>query len=290
LKEKPILKFSFYNAKLGKETMTFSLPSGYTCPGARDCLAKANPKTGKITDGEFAKFRCFSAVQEAAFPAVRHARWHNKKVLQEAGSKTAMAELLINQIKKKSPKRVRIHVAGDFFSEAYFKAWVEVAKAVPETVFYAYTKSLPYWMNNITDIPSNFILTASRGGKFDHIIDRMELKEAVVVFHPSEAEKLGLPIDHDDSNAYSHNKSFALLLHGQQKKDSVASEAKKRMDAEGIEYSYGKKRGQSSLFVKTKNGFDVFTRSGGKITFEEEKTQNKKSNSRKVKEPSHGTR
>ena len=55
---RPLLKFNFGgNAKLSKEIVTFSLPSGYSCPGAKDCLAKADRETGKIIDGKHQKFR-----------------------------------------------------------------------------------------------------------------------------------------------------------------------------------------------------------------------------------------
>ena len=36
---------------------------------------------------------------------------------------------------------------------------------------------------------------------------------------------MGKEIDHDDSHAYSKGDSFALLLHGVQKKDAKASAA-----------------------------------------------------------------
>jgi hypothetical protein len=39
---------------------------------------------------------------------------------------------------------VRIHVSGDFYSEAYFLAWIDVAKQRPDVKFYAYTKSLHF--------------------------------------------------------------------------------------------------------------------------------------------------
>ena len=38
---------------------------------------------------------------------------------------------------------VRLHVSGDFFSQDYFDAWVEVARHRPRTLFYAYTKACP---------------------------------------------------------------------------------------------------------------------------------------------------
>jgi hypothetical protein len=48
-----LLKFGIGNAKLGKAIHTFTLPSGYTCPGAEKCLSrfdrrKLNPKTRKL--------------------------------------------------------------------------------------------------------------------------------------------------------------------------------------------------------------------------------------------------
>ena len=37
---------------------------------------------------------------------------------------------------------VRLHDSGDFYSQEYLDAWKAVAKALPDMVFYAYTKSL----------------------------------------------------------------------------------------------------------------------------------------------------
>ena len=45
----------------------FSLPAGYSCPFADECLSKADRITGKITDGPDMKFRCFQASLEAVF-------------------------------------------------------------------------------------------------------------------------------------------------------------------------------------------------------------------------------
>ena len=53
------------------EIYSFSLPSGYTCPFAVDCLSKADRVTGKITDGRDTLFRCFSASDEARSPNAR---------------------------------------------------------------------------------------------------------------------------------------------------------------------------------------------------------------------------
>ena len=233
-----LLKISPSNAKIGYESL--SLLSGHSCPFALDCLAKVNLKTFKITDGKEALFRCFSATAEAAFPSVRKQREHNFDELRACSTVDEIVELLTMSIRP-SYAPFRIHVGGEFFNQMYFDAWIEYAKRNPQRIFYAYTKSLPYWVARIDSIPANLSLTASRGGRMDHLIDEHGLKEARVVFSESEAQKLGLEIDHDDSHAIENNgQSFALLLHGTQKAKSTASQAIKTMKANGTKFSYAK--------------------------------------------------
>ena len=133
---------------------------------------------------------------------------------------------------------MRTGVDGDFYSQKYFSAWLNVARNHPEIRFYAYTKSLSYWINQIDAIPSNYNLNASKGGRLDHLIEDYNLKSATVVYHPDQAAKLGLEIDHDESHALLGQDSFALLLHGTQPKNSDASKALKQLRLEEIEYSY----------------------------------------------------
>lgn len=246
---KKLLTFGKGNAKLDpKATLTFSLPAGYTCPGARECLARADVDSGRIVDGPNAKFRCFAASQEAVYSEVRRSRWHNFNLLMEAKLNDGwkgMAALIIDSLPKGSWSRVRIHVSGDFFSPEYFQAWLYVARAMPDKVFYAYTKSLHIWKAHQHLIPDNFRLTASMGGKFDVIADEEGFVNAEVIFHPDEAGDRA--IDHDDSHAYGEDrKSFALLLHGVQKAGSEASAALKRMKNENIKFNYGKTKPNAS--------------------------------------------
>ena len=223
---KNALTFGNGNAKLGKTIATFSLPSGFTCPGALECLSKANRETGRITDGAETVFRCFSASQEATFPNVRRSRWENFDTLKTFGADfSAMADFIGANLPKQNI--VRIHVAGDFYSQAYFDAWLEVAKRNPAKTFYAYTKSLGFWIQRKAEIPANFKLNASRGGRNDELIATHGLKFAEVVFTEAEAAEKGLPIDHDDTHAFLQDKSFALLLHGVQAAGSKAGEALK---------------------------------------------------------------
>jgi hypothetical protein len=231
-----LLKFQQGNAKLGKNIYTFSLPAGHSCPFANDCLSKADKLTGKLTDGPNTQFRCFAASAEAVYPNVRIARWHNFDLLKKLTTNKA-ADLILNSLPKKA-NIVRIHVSGDFFNESYFLAWLQVAKLRPNVLFYAYTKSLIYWVNYIKEIPSNLVLNASEGGKLDAQINLHGLKFAKVVYSPEQAEELGLLIDHTDEAAYKTKESFALLIHGQQPKGSKASQSIKDLKARNIKFSY----------------------------------------------------
>lgn len=236
-----LLKFGKGNAKLGKSIYTFSLPSGYTCPGALECLSKSDKKTGKITDGKETKFRCFSASQEATYKNTRLQRWYNFDTIK-AAMKSEDEEALTNLIKKSLPEKanvVRIHVAGDFFNQDYFDAWMYAAKDIPSVTFYFYTKSLNCWVNRLDmvgrgDKPgtiANFVPTASFGGRYDDLIGEYKLRYAKVVFTEKQAGPF--EIDHDDTHAMKHGKSFALLLHGTQPKGSEASNALQVLKAQG---------------------------------------------------------
>ena len=234
------LKISPPNAKLASlQVESLSLLSGYTCPFASACSAKVDKKTHRIIDGPDTVFRCFSASQEAAFSSVFRQRAHNTRLLQSCTSAGEMTALLSRSIRR-GLDPFRIHVAGDFFSQKYFDSWIAYAEENPYRTFYAYTKSLIYWVNRLPEIPANLVLTASHGGRNDDLIQRYGLRSAVVVSHPSEARRLGLEIDHDDSRAISNGGPFALLLHGAQPAGSESSRAIKQMNREQIRYQYSK--------------------------------------------------
>ena len=122
---------------------------------------------------------------------------------------------------------MRVHVGGDYFSKKYLQAWIEVAKKNPDKIFYSYSKSLHFFKQFA--LPENLVLTASRGGKYDDLIDLHGWKEALVVYSEQEAEEKGLEIDHDDTHAAFGEKNFALLIHGTQPAGSAASIALQKL-------------------------------------------------------------
>jgi len=250
------LKFADRNNKLN-DIITFSMPAGHSCPFAKDCRSCATLKATRshntasakgtfsgfgIQDGPDTEFRCFTAIDEVLRPAVRAARWWNFLTLLSALAKGKQAT--IELIERSLPvarwgKPTRVHVAGDFFIQKYFDAWMDVARRNPTRLFYAYTKALPLWVKRLKTIPNNFKLTASYGGTHDWMIKKYHLKFAKVVKSVQEARMMGLPIDHDDSHAYGGDVSFALLVHGQQPAGSIWAKAWATLKKLGIG-GYGK--------------------------------------------------
>jgi hypothetical protein len=250
--QKCILKISKPNAKIPH--FNFNLPAGFTCPFASKCLAKADRVTGKVTDGPNIDFRCYAAMEEARKGQVRAQRWSNFEALKAIGldNINGMADALIQAINNTVPRNhhvFRLHVGGDFLSSNYLKAWIEVSRRMPEMIFYTYTKSIPYILENLP-LPNNLLVTVSKGGRYDNLIDQHGLKFSVVVFSEEEAQNyvwhdkngqqhVGLEIDHDDSHAWKDDKPFALLLHGVQPAGTEASRALRALGGKG---SYGKKK------------------------------------------------
>jgi hypothetical protein len=186
---------------------SWSLPSGTTCPGALSCLARADRHTGKLWNGPQQKFRCYSAVTER-FPSVRQRLWANFDAVKGKAPDEVCEAL--SCIPRKA-RRVRVHTAGDFFSQDYFDGWLQFCARNEGIHFWAFTKSLPFWVARLRDIPRNLILQASTGGRHDELIKQHNLKYAQVVWSRDEASRLGLAIDEDDYLAAYGSKPFALL-------------------------------------------------------------------------------
>lgn len=242
---KSLLFFGKGNAKLGADIYHFSIPAGHTCPYAKTCLSKAHREGGGLVDGPETEVRCFSASDEAQYEGCRNLRWHNFDLLR-GKTQAEMTKVIADSLPVHA-KIVRIHIGGDFFSQAYFDSWLQVARQNPGILFYAYTKSLKFWVARMDTLPENLRLTASRGGKDDDLIETHNLRCAEIVFSESEANIKGLEIDHDDSHAYGEDpKSFALLIHGTQPKGSEAAKALSALRKSGWT-GYSKKKKESKV-------------------------------------------
>lgn len=82
---------------------------------------------------------------------------------------------------KMAGKFVRIHDAGDFFSEDYLNLWLRIARAVPQVTFYCYTKEVSLFKRVVEpNCPENFRYLYSMGGKEDHLVDKEKDRHADV--------------------------------------------------------------------------------------------------------------
>jgi hypothetical protein len=76
---------------------------------------------------------------------------------------------------------VRIHDAGDFYSDDYLQAWLDIAALVPAVTFYCYTKEVSRFKAMVEgNCPKNFKYLYSLGGKEDHLINRENDRHAEV--------------------------------------------------------------------------------------------------------------
>ena len=232
-----LLKFSSENKKLEKLALevhkqkgiyrnvySMSIPSGRaeTCPYADKCKAYVGSDGKLVSRDDYIDYRCYSASMEALYPAQLKQRNYNFELLKACNNDRHELMNLINASIPVEAQIIRIHVGGDFYSQPYFDAWLNVAMLNREIRFYAYTKSLPFWVNRLDSIKlgeyQNMELIASRGGTKDKLIDEYGLKEAVVVYSEQEAKERNLEIDYTDYLACYGKESFALLIHGVQPK------------------------------------------------------------------------
>lgn len=68
---------------------------------------------------------------------------------------------------------VRIHDSGDFYSDQYLTAWIDIAERVIDVLFYAYTKEIQRVRRIEQDrpLPDNLKIIYSLGGIDDHLLD-----------------------------------------------------------------------------------------------------------------------
>lgn len=150
----------------GLKTMDFALRAVLDCPYAGVC-----------------KQYCYDKKADIRYPNVRPKRDYNK----QATLRNSFTYRMRNEIIDSAADVVRVHSGGDFYSAEYVKKWWEIANSLPDVQFYAYTKSLPLFKFNKTgytklflDMPCNFTLIFSFGGKHDDLINKDIDRHAIV--------------------------------------------------------------------------------------------------------------
>ena len=230
-----LLRFGDSNAKMKKlDIIYFSLPAGYTCPFANICKSFAHKTGGKFKSNDKSikdegDIRCYAASTEVIYRKARENRWRNLDLINKFKTVDEIADLIARSIHyyeytHKKISILRMHESGDFYNQKYFDAWVKVAKERTDILFYGYTKAIPFLVKRYNDLPKNFRLIGSVGGKNDDLLfNHPEIRKVYIVDSEEEAREKRLRIDINDFLAIGGEEDFALLLHGIQSPESGKS-------------------------------------------------------------------
>lgn len=137
IKDKKLLSFS--NIKLG-HMASFSLPTAVCGKGAEEQGCKGG--------------HCYAQKMEQ-FRKQCVIKWGEN---YEATLQSDFVIRMNQELQKKKPKIVRIHVSGDFYSQAYVDKVFEIARLNPGIQFYTYTKALEF---DYSKRPSNLKILVS---------------------------------------------------------------------------------------------------------------------------------
>lgn len=107
------------NKKIEKTTTNvFSLPTSVCFGSGKQCKG------------------CYARKAEYLYPVVLPCRERNYiETLKEE-----FPDMMINTLRTQKRKIVRIHESGDFYSQEYVNKWYAIAKALPDIIFYGYSK------------------------------------------------------------------------------------------------------------------------------------------------------
>jgi hypothetical protein len=108
------------NDKIGGQIYSFNLPAGVTCPGQSAACAN-----------------CYAQRGRWLFRNVRDALAWNYRMAQ----RQFFIEEMVEELRRRRVKVLRLHSSGDFFSSQYTRKWVEILTRSPEVTAYTYTRS-----------------------------------------------------------------------------------------------------------------------------------------------------
>lgn len=163
-----------------------------TCPGALACRAV-----------------CFAKQGTYRFPAVKASRMANLDATMGDGF---VADMITALKRRRSFNTIRIHDSGDFYSQEYYNAWCEIARAFPDRIFYAYTKSLnlDLWSGK----PDNLRITQSLGGRWDKLVDLSKPHSRIFATHAAREAAGYVDGNVSDLPAIEGEVKIGLVYHG----------------------------------------------------------------------------
>ena len=187
-------------------------------------IPQLQSKTGKVTcpyAGDCARV-CYADQGRLAMALAKAPRERNLSAILRYKTRGKIAEALVQDLRRHLSRKnkvthLRLHDSGDFFNRTYYRAWIDVAHAIPEITFYAYTKSIPFLQWD--DHPKNLRVVQSLGGKKDHEVD-LERPHSRIFVSDEERKMLGYCDGNvDDMPAILGHTKIGLVYHGNRKLD-----------------------------------------------------------------------
>ena len=134
------------NYKIDKSVLTCTIPTSVCFGEGKQCKD------------------CYARNPERLFPVVKAFR---ERALEFTTRETFVTDC-IEFLRKQKRTKIRIHEAGDFYSGEYVNKWREIAKALPEIQFFAFTKKYRVFTNSLLYLNSlpnvNIIDSETREG------------------------------------------------------------------------------------------------------------------------------
>jgi len=199
------MKLLTQNSKLKKTSienkmrvMNFSLPAYKTikgqtvCPFAKDCI----------------KY-CYAQKGNYKYPNVIKGLNNRYELSKTADFVPKMNATIILE----RPTHVRIHDSGDFYSPTYLQKWLDIATQNKDVIFYAYTKSIKFFINGLK-LPKNLKIIFSEGSKTDNLINTDKDRHARIFKSKELLQAAGyIDASNNDLKAITSNKRVGLVYH-----------------------------------------------------------------------------
>lgn len=202
-------------AKSGSDKVTvynFGLPAFESADGTKTC-----PMAGTCAKG------CYAKQGSYVWPVVQNAYEYRLAATRRESFAEELAKELAPKLAKAEREQkqlvVRIHDSGDFYSPGYVREWLWIMLSWPEVKFYAYTKNVPLFKRLQGQLPDNFTIIFSEGGKADWLIEEGDRHARVF---ESEAELVAAgydnAMDNDNVAWQSQSGKIGLYYHGAKSK------------------------------------------------------------------------
>lgn len=152
---------------------------------------------------------CYARNGTYNFPSVKQA--HVTKLEMVLNDIEKWRSMMTTELKhpRYRGKWVRIHDSGDFFSEEYLRAWMQIARDTPTTTFYCYTKEVAMF-RKVIEVGVRVVKEAEEV----FIATHPDFAGTIQADHPEKARRQ--MVDQIDAAAWPKNFMYCYSMGGKQ--------------------------------------------------------------------------